>query len=364
MSTFLSILRSLMARKRYITAVELQESTHQFYFWFLFAQLFLTTSLSSGLVPVLAALAKNGILMLPRILAQNLPLASTYFVSYNIIEAITLCASTLMRLPALVRLFATDRNCQTPRDQVDQLYRLHDSIVWGELYPRFTMVANIGISPSRNECAPLISTLGLIYALLAPLILVTSALGFILTLFAFRYVLLYTAYIQTDTYGAAYLTAMFNLFWGLLVSEVCTLGLFILKIESSGLIHDIGQIAVLCVTLFCSIRYIALLTSLYRPFVKFHRNIRENTTVRERFRRRVPFSQAIDSPQRRATTIWLPRDSLGVSQAVATSILENIYGANEIFSVVTRGSKVTKDGQVILEYNSQDISDSLIEDYI
>lgn len=144
MSTFPHILRSLVAEKRYLTAKEVQNSTQHFYFWFLFTQLILTPSLSSGLVPALAAIADNGILTLPRTLAQNLPLASTYFISYSVISAITFSASTLTRLPSIVKLFLVRRNCQTPRDQVDQLYRLHDSIMWGELYPRFTMMANIG----------------------------------------------------------------------------------------------------------------------------------------------------------------------------------------------------------------------------
>ena len=55
-------------------------------------------------------------------------------------------------------------------------------------------------------------TLGLIYALLAPLVLVVSVISFSLIYLCFRYTLLYTAYIPVDTRGVVYFEAVFSLF--------------------------------------------------------------------------------------------------------------------------------------------------------
>ena len=148
MSTFLQILRYLTIGKRYVTQRELQHSIQKFYFWFLFTQLFLTTSLSSGLIPTLAAIAGNGLTTFPRLLAQNLPLASNYFISYNIVQAISATTSRLLRIAAVARS-CMQRSGVPPRDRIDQLYQLHDTVIWGELYPQYTTIANIGVYESR-----------------------------------------------------------------------------------------------------------------------------------------------------------------------------------------------------------------------
>lgn len=204
--------------------------------------------------------------------------------------------------------------------------------------------------------------LGLIYALLAPLILATSALGFMLVLLTFRYILLYTAYIPIDTYGSVYFTAMLDLAWGLLVSEICALGLFILKIESSGLGHDFGQVALICVTLFCSIRYITFLTNLYRPRVESGESEQDGTSVREKFRQRRSLPDLLSSTPRRDVSMWLPGDSFGVSQAVTRSILENareVTGGNDEISIILKGCTVTRGGQVVLEPDADEVSREL-----
>lgn len=148
MSSFPPALRYLMTQKMYLTSREIQLSTQQFYFYFLSAQLFVNTSLSSGLVPTLLEVANSGITRIPRILAQNLPLANTYFLSYVSIQAASMAVSTFIRPASLFQLYLGRRYCRTPKDLIDAVYRLHYHVRWGEIYPLYSTIANIG------ECRP------------------------------------------------------------------------------------------------------------------------------------------------------------------------------------------------------------------
>lgn len=144
MSSFPYFLRLLTAGKRLVTMEESQNSTQLFYFWFLFSQVFVTTSISSGLVPAIVQVGMNGFVALPRILAQDLPQAGIYFLSYIMIESIGQARSSLFRIPTIIKLLF-DRGDKTPREHVDVLYGIHSTIIWGETYPLYATLANIGM---------------------------------------------------------------------------------------------------------------------------------------------------------------------------------------------------------------------------
>ena len=150
MSSFPPALRYLMTQKMYLTSREIQLSTQRFYFYFLSAQLFVNTSLSSGLVPTLLEVANSGITRIPRILAQNLPLANTYFLSYVSIQAASMAVSSFIRPAALFQLCLGHRYCRTPKDLIDALYNMHYHVRWGEIYPLYSTIANIGEFRPRN----------------------------------------------------------------------------------------------------------------------------------------------------------------------------------------------------------------------
>lgn len=253
MSSFPYFLRLLTARKRLVTMEESQNSTQLFYFWFLFSQMVVTTSISSGLVPAIVQVGKTGIVTLPRILAQDLPQAGIYFLSYIMIEAIGEARSSLFRIPTIIKLYF-DRGDKTPREQVDALYGIHSTIIWGETYPLYATLANIG-TRVVEDYEPKLTHIGLIYALLTPLILPICTLCFCLLLLCARYKMRYTAFIPFETGGRLYFSAISSLFCGILTSELCFLGLFFLKMGRANLLHDIGQISIILLTLFGTLRY-------------------------------------------------------------------------------------------------------------
>lgn len=114
-------MRSLQQLAAYLTYSQPQLSTYQFYFGFLFLHLFLTPSISSGLVPTVFAVLNGGVTEVPRILATNLPLAGNYYLSYLLIQCIHLAASTIFRPWALVQLYRASRAGWTPRDRMEVL---------------------------------------------------------------------------------------------------------------------------------------------------------------------------------------------------------------------------------------------------
>ena len=150
MTSMLLVLRLLIRFKHHVTAIETEKSMQKFYFWFLFTQLFGTTSVLSGLIPALVNVAGKGILQLPRILAQNLPLASNYYLSFIAMDTASQAVSMLARVPTLFSFYTSNR-FETPKDQIDALYGLHSQLRWGELYSIYSTIAVIGKTPNQSK---------------------------------------------------------------------------------------------------------------------------------------------------------------------------------------------------------------------
>ena len=150
--TFPFVLRTLTSYKQYPTMEGSHVSVQSFYSYFLFTQLFITTSVSSGLIPTLVAVLDSGITRVPRLLAQNLPLASTYFLSFVFLQAMSLATSTLLRGSAWFRRFRLlldpTKGKGTPKDLVERIYDVHDRVDWGKTYPLYCTIANIGMLSS------------------------------------------------------------------------------------------------------------------------------------------------------------------------------------------------------------------------
>ena len=213
------------------------------------------------------------------------------------------------------------------------------------------------------------------YALLAPLIVPISVVSFGCICICFRYTLLYESKVEVDTGGRLYFEAIFHLFWGIFTSEICFLGLFILKTDLKTLGHDLGQIIVICFTLFCTVQYYAFLKRLYRPLIRDLDGEWSIVThpiggseeqesypleVREKFRALRRGSQDLRRLQAIDGIIWLPKDSIGVSNALVDMIRASLgsRGFNES-CVTNSGALMTDRGQVVLQSDVTSFIDSL-----
>lgn len=91
---------------------------------------------------------------------------------------------------------------------------------------------------------------GLIYSVIAPLVLVFSSITFGLLWVVFRYNLLYVTISRPDTRGLLYPTALTQLFTGIYVMELCMIGLLLLVRDTDNRAACVGQAVVTMIATF------------------------------------------------------------------------------------------------------------------
>lgn len=142
--TFVPVLfRTAALFQGYCTVGDTELAVQRYYFCFLFVQVFLTVSISSSITTIIRQIY-HGIDSVPTMLATNLPKSSNYFLSYLLLQALSISSSRLLRPPGLVRwLFLRHAANATPR----QKWR-HEAVLqppqWGTIFPVFTNLACIG----------------------------------------------------------------------------------------------------------------------------------------------------------------------------------------------------------------------------
>jgi hypothetical protein len=141
---FPDILRMVVNQKRLFTKTDVELTLQKYYFAFLFIHLFLTVSISSGMVTVLAELL-NSMKFGPVILARNLPKASNYFLSYILLQAFYVSGSTFIQLAGILRFTFNKFTATTPREHATKSYNL-SVIQWGTFFPIYTNLGCIGRS--------------------------------------------------------------------------------------------------------------------------------------------------------------------------------------------------------------------------
>ena len=119
--------------------------TQNFYFTFLFIELVLVTSISSGLIATIPTIVKNPT-TIPTTLATNLPKAANYFFNYLIIQGLAYSASVLFQYLRLLYITTIwPWFTQTPREEA-WLQTTIPHQMWGNVYPLITNFAVIGSS--------------------------------------------------------------------------------------------------------------------------------------------------------------------------------------------------------------------------
>jgi hypothetical protein len=94
MLAFPYLLRFVVASQKVATRSAIEFLVQNYYFAFLFLHLFLNVSISSGLTAVVYQLVSN-VRSISTLLAQNLPKASNYFLSYLLLQSFFVGAITL-----------------------------------------------------------------------------------------------------------------------------------------------------------------------------------------------------------------------------------------------------------------------------
>ena len=139
----LPIILRLLARFEGIpkhTDIELSLMTR--YFIFQVIHSFLIVTLSSGIIAALPELA-NDLSLAPTLLAKNLPLASNFFLTFIILQGLTVTASGLLTLvPLIIYYVKLILLGSTPRSIFTIKYTMRN-VAWGTLFPITTLLVVI-----------------------------------------------------------------------------------------------------------------------------------------------------------------------------------------------------------------------------
>ena len=141
MMLFPRLLRLVVHWRRLPSTLEIELTVQRMYFIFLFTQLFLTASISSGIIAVLAQ-AVNNITHIPAILAQNLPKAGNYYLTYIMTQAFLFSALTMLQPYRLYRQLMHNTKTMSPRRQAE-CQRDMEKPQWGTVYPLYSTIACI-----------------------------------------------------------------------------------------------------------------------------------------------------------------------------------------------------------------------------
>jgi hypothetical protein len=136
------LLRFLAELTGTTTTGERELLVQNFYFAFVFIQLFLVVSISTGISATIQKLIKDPI-SVPQTLAQNLPKSANYFYSYMILQALSISSGTLLQIAAVLILLVSRWLDTTPRQKVSRVLS-RPGINWGNMIPVYTNFGAIG----------------------------------------------------------------------------------------------------------------------------------------------------------------------------------------------------------------------------
>jgi hypothetical protein len=245
------ILRFLAETTGTTTAGERELLVQNFYFAFVFIQLFLVVSISTGITSTLKNLLNNPV-SIPQTLAQNLPKAANYFFSYMILQALSISSGTLLQIGSLLILLISRFLDTTPRQKVSRVLS-RPGIAWGNMIPVYT---NFG-------------AIGLIYSVVAPLIMVMMIITFTLFWFTYRYQMIYVSYAKAETNGLIFPKSINQLFTGLYFLELCLIGLFFLQTRPDGEPACVPHAIIMIVTLAFTVLFQFLLNRAFGPLFTY-----------------------------------------------------------------------------------------------
>ena len=252
------ILRLLAKNQGVHTGMAVELTVQTYYFVFLFVQVFLVVSISSGITTVIAQLSQSP-QSVASILAQNLPKATNYFFSYMLLQALSTSAGALLQLTGLLGWFVLAPILDKTARQKWKRHVDLPQMQWGTFFPVYTNLAAIG----------------LIYSVISPLILVFNIITFSLFWIVYRYNTLYVTKFRFDTGGLLFPRAINQLFTGLYVMELCLIGLFLLVRNVDPTNGDsVGtpckvQAIIMIIVLLLTIMYQWLLNDAFAPLFRY-----------------------------------------------------------------------------------------------
>ncbi|KAI7229425.1 DUF221-domain-containing protein [Hortaea werneckii] len=190
------------------TTSQAELKTQAWYFAFQVVQIFLVTTFSSGAAAVATQIAKDP-KSTPDLLAESLPKASNFYLTYFLLQGLTKASDDLLNYSDLFTyLFYEKFWNKTPREHFNTHADMKGT-PWASWFPKFTNLFVIAI----------------VYACIAPLVLGFATVGIFIYSLSYRYNLLYVCQSKVDTKGEAYKRALQQVPTGIYLAELCLIGL-------------------------------------------------------------------------------------------------------------------------------------------
>ncbi|KAL8654494.1 MAG: hypothetical protein Q9210_001468 [Variospora velana] len=226
-----------------LSAVELR--TQNFYFAFQVIQVFLITTLSSAAsASVTRILCSPG--EAPSLLAKNLPKASNFYISYFVLQGLTISSGAVLGIVGLVLFRILGKILDTTPRKMYKRWSTLSALGWGTVFPVYTNLTVIAIT----------------YSIIAPLVLGFATIGLYLIYLAYRYNLLFVFNSNVDTKGLVYPRALQQTTTGAYLAIVCLIGLF-------GIQAAPGPIVLMVVFLVFVVLFHISLNSALEPLLRY-----------------------------------------------------------------------------------------------
>lgn len=189
-------------------------------------------SLSSGIIAALPDLLNNPG-SIPSLLAQNLPKASNFFLTYVILQGLSGTAGGFLQIVPLilyyVKLFILG---STPRSIYGIKYTLRN-VAWGTLWPGTTLLVVITLA----------------YSVISPVINGLACFTFFLLYHLWKYLFLWQLDqpASGETGGLFFPKAMQHIFVGMYIQQICLAALFFLARDQNNAASSVPEGALMIV---------------------------------------------------------------------------------------------------------------------
>ncbi|KAG5363704.1 hypothetical protein CJU89_2885 [Yarrowia sp. B02] len=192
------------------TTTRVEYYTQNAFFAFQFVNVFLITTFASSAAATVKAI-KDDPSSAMSMLSQNLPKSSNFFVSYIMLQALAFPGGAILQIVALIlfKVLGTLLD-NTPRKMWTR-YNILGATSWGTTFPTFTFLLVISAA----------------YAVVSPIILIFSAVGFALIYLVFLNNLVYCE-VPADGRGIYYSRALRQTMLGVYFGQIFLLALFIM----------------------------------------------------------------------------------------------------------------------------------------
>ncbi|KAI9152090.1 hypothetical protein HJFPF1_09313 [Paramyrothecium foliicola] len=192
-----------------VSLSEVELFTQNAYFVFQLIQVFLIRTLTDTASKAIIDIANNPSSVFG-ILSQSIPTSSNFYISYFIVQGITIAIGVLTQVVGLfVFKILYKFLAGTPRAMYTKWTTL-SAIMWGSVLPVYSGIVVISIT----------------YSVIAPIMLFWSTIGLALFYLAYRYNVLFVSDTTIDTRGLIYPRALKHLFSGIYIAEICMIGMF------------------------------------------------------------------------------------------------------------------------------------------